>query len=52
MLPRQQENTAVMEETFSTLSEPMGYKQDELAIEVRELLGFSSCELLLLEASS
>jgi hypothetical protein len=29
-----------------------GYKQDELAVAVRELLGFSHCELLLLEAGS
>jgi hypothetical protein len=28
------------------------YKQDQLAVAVRELLGFSRCELLLLEAGS
>jgi hypothetical protein len=52
MFPRQQENTAIMEETFSTRSVPICYKQDQLAVAVRELLGFSRCELLLLEAGS
>jgi hypothetical protein len=31
MFPRQQENTAIMEETFSEWSVPRCYKQDELA---------------------
>jgi hypothetical protein len=48
MLPRQRENTATMEATFSTSSVPRGYEQDQLA----ELLGFSHCELLLLEVDS
>jgi hypothetical protein len=48
----QQENTARMEETFSTLSVPRYYKQDQLAFAVRELLQFTRCELLLLEAGS
>jgi hypothetical protein len=39
-----------MEKAFSTLSVLRCYNQDQLAVGVRELLGFSSCELLLLEA--
>jgi hypothetical protein len=35
MVPRQQENTAIMEETFSTRSAPRSYKQDQLAVEIR-----------------
>jgi hypothetical protein len=41
-----------MEETFSVESIPTCYNQDQLAAAVRELLGFSHCELLLLEAGS
>jgi hypothetical protein len=52
MFPRQQENTAIMEETFSTQSVPGCYNRDQLAVAIRELLGFSRCELLLLEADS
>jgi hypothetical protein len=52
MFPVQQENTAIMEETFSMRSVPRYYKQDQLAVVVRELLQFSHCELLLLEAGS
>jgi hypothetical protein len=41
-----------MEEMFSTRSMPRCYNQDQLATAVRELLRFSRCELLLLEADS
>jgi hypothetical protein len=51
MFPRH-ENTAIIEETFSTRSVPRCYKQDQLVVAVRELLRFSRCELLLLEAGS
>jgi hypothetical protein len=37
---------------FSTRSLPRCYNQDQLAVAVRELLGFSRCELLLLEVGS
>jgi hypothetical protein len=39
-----------MEEMFYMWSVPRCYKQDQLA--VQELLGFSHCELLLLEIGS
>jgi hypothetical protein len=35
-----------MEETFSTRSVPRYYNQDQSADAVRELLGFSICEVL------
>jgi hypothetical protein len=41
-----------MEEMFSTRSVPSCYNQDQLAVAVRELLGFSRYELWLLEAGS
>jgi hypothetical protein len=50
MFPQQEENIAIMEETYSTLSVPGCYKQVQLA--VKELMGFSHGELLLLEAGS
>jgi hypothetical protein len=49
MFLRQRENTAIMDETLSTRSVPICYKQLQL---VREYLGFCHCELLLLEAGS
>jgi hypothetical protein len=52
MFPQQRKNKAIIEETFSVQSVPRCYNQDELAVAVRELLGFSRCELLLLEAGS
>jgi hypothetical protein len=52
MFPWQKENTAIMEEIFSTWSVLRCYKQDQLAVVVRELLVFSHDELLLLEAGS
>jgi hypothetical protein len=45
-------STAIMEETFSTLSMLSCYNQDQLAVAIRELLGFSHCVLLLLEDGS
>jgi hypothetical protein len=52
MFPQQQEYRAIMEEMFSKQSVPRRYNQKHLAVAVRELLGFSHCELLLLEAGS
>jgi hypothetical protein len=52
MFPREQENTAIMEQTSSTQSVPRCFKQDQLAVVVRGQSGFSRCELLLLEAGS
>jgi hypothetical protein len=52
MFAWQQENTAIMEETFSTWSMLRCYNLEQLAVAVRELLGFSCHELLLLEAGS
>jgi hypothetical protein len=52
VLPRQQQNTAIMAETFSMQSVLKFYNQNQLAVAVSELLGFSRCELLLLEAGS
>jgi hypothetical protein len=43
MFTMQRENTAIMKETFFS---------DQLAVAVRDLLGFGSCELLVLEAGS
>jgi hypothetical protein len=51
MFPRQRENTIIMEDTFSMRSVPR-YNEDQLEVAVRELQGFSRCELLLLEAGS
>jgi hypothetical protein len=45
-------NTAIMDETFTARSVPKCYKQDQLSVAVIELMGFSRCELSLLEASS
>jgi hypothetical protein len=39
-------------ETFSMLSVPRYYNQAQLAVQVIEVLGFSRCELLLLEDGS
>jgi hypothetical protein len=36
MFPRQRENTAVMDETFSTRSVPKCYNQDQLAVANRQ----------------
>jgi hypothetical protein len=52
MFPRQQENTGIMELVFCTRPVPRCNKQDQLAVAVRELMGLSRCELLLLEASN
>jgi hypothetical protein len=52
MFPWQIENTAIMEETFSTWCVLRCYKQGQLAVAVRELLGFSYCELLQSEAGN
>jgi hypothetical protein len=52
MFPRQQENTAVMGKTFSVQSIRRCYNQDQLSVAVREILGFSRCDLLLWEAGS
>jgi hypothetical protein len=41
-----------MEETFSLWSMLRCYNQDKLAVAVRELLGFSHGEMLLLEVGS
>jgi hypothetical protein len=41
-----------MEKMFYMQSILRGYDQDQLAVTGRELLGFSHCELLLLEAGS
>jgi hypothetical protein len=51
MFRRQRENT-ILEEMFSTRSVPRCSNQDQLAVEVGELLGFSRCELLLLRAGN
>jgi hypothetical protein len=45
MFPWQQENKAIIEETFSTWSVLRCYNQDQLAIEFRELLGFGCGKL-------
>jgi hypothetical protein len=37
MFPRQQENTAIMEETFSAQSMLRCYKQDQLPVAVRKV---------------
>jgi hypothetical protein len=47
MFPRQQEKTAVMEETFSPLPVPKRYDQSHLAVTVTELPSFKCYELLL-----
>jgi hypothetical protein len=52
MFPQQQENTAIMEEMFSTRSMPRCCNQYQLAVAVRELLGFSRCEMFPLEVDS
>jgi hypothetical protein len=52
MYPRQQENTAVMEEIYFTRSVTRCYKQNQLAAVTRGLRRFSRCEVLLLEAGS
>jgi hypothetical protein len=52
MLQWQQQNTAIMAETFSMLSMSRCYNQNQLEVAVREMLEFSRCELLLLEAGS
>jgi hypothetical protein len=39
-------------EVFSMRSVPRGYKQDQLAVAVRELLRLGRCDLFLLEAGS
>jgi hypothetical protein len=41
-----------MKEIFSKRSVSRCYNQDHLAVAVRELLGFSRCELLLLQAGT
>jgi hypothetical protein len=50
IFPRQRQNTAIMQDMFSTRSVPRCFTKDQLAVAVRKLLGFSCGELLLLEA--
>jgi hypothetical protein len=57
MFPRQRQNTAIMEETFSTRSVPRFYNQDQLAVAVSELedccgslVVICCCEKLVAEA--
>jgi hypothetical protein len=46
------ERTAIMGEKFPTRPVPRWYNQDQLALAVRELLGFGHCKLVLLEVGS
>jgi hypothetical protein len=54
MIPRQEDNREIMEETFSTQSVQKCYKQESLEIRqlVTELMAFNRYELLLLHAGS
>jgi hypothetical protein len=52
MFLRQRDHTEIMAEKFTTRSVSICYNQDQSTVAVRELLGFSCCELFLLEAGS